>query len=53
MKLTKEAAEARRAYMARWREENPERVKSAQVRYWTKKAAEKQAEQEDEDGRND
>lgn len=38
-----EAKEARREYMRRWRSEHPESVKAAQMRYWTKKAAEMKA----------
>lgn len=30
----------RREYQRKWRAEHPESVKAAQVRYWTKKAAE-------------
>lgn len=32
--------EAKRAYLRKWRAEHPEAVQAAQMRYWTKKAAE-------------
>lgn len=33
----------KREYQRKWRAEHPESVKAAQVRYWTKKAAEMRA----------
>lgn len=45
--MNKAALEARRAYKRKWAKENPDKVKAAQERYWTKKAAEmQQAEKE-------
>lgn len=32
------AEEARREYFRRWRKNNPEKVKAAQLRYWQRKA---------------
>ena len=61
MALSQEAREARRAYKRRWREKNRERireydrewrkknqdkVREYEKRYWERKAAEQQAEQE-------
>ena len=43
MYTEKEIQEARRKYYRKWRREHPEAVKAAQVRYWTKKAAEMRA----------
>jgi hypothetical protein len=37
-KLSKEAAEARRAYQREWYRKNKDKVKAAQERYWGKKA---------------
>lgn len=37
------AAAARRAYQRAWAKKNPDKVKAAQERYWTKKAAEQAA----------
>lgn len=37
-KLSKEAAEARRAYQREWNRKNKDKVKAAQERYWEKKA---------------
>lgn len=37
--------EAKRAYMRAWRAKNKDKVKAAQNRYWTKKAAEMEAAQ--------
>lgn len=38
--MNEQAAAARRAYKRKWAQENPEKVKAHQERYWTKKAAE-------------
>lgn len=43
--MTNAAAEARRAYKRKWAQDNPDKVKAQQERYWTKKAAELEAEQ--------
>ena len=40
------AAEARRAYKREWARKNPDKVKAAQERYWKKKAAQIQEQQE-------
>lgn len=37
--MTDKAKEARRAYKRAWAKRNPDKVKAAQERYWTKKAA--------------
>ena len=36
--MSKKALEARREYYRRWRKENPDRVASAQARFWEKRA---------------
>lgn len=41
--MNEKAAAARRAYKRKWARANPDKVKAAQERYWTKQAA--QAEQ--------
>lgn len=38
--------EARREYMREWRKKNPEKLRAAQERYWTRKAAEIAAKRE-------
>lgn len=38
--MTNAAAEAKRAYMRKWRAENKDRVKAHQQKYWERKAAE-------------
>lgn len=38
--------EARREYIREWRKRNPEKVQTAQERYWAKKAAEIAAKRE-------
>lgn len=45
--MNEAAKEARRAYKREWNRRNPEKVKAAQERYWTKKA--EQAEQAERD----
>lgn len=45
--MTEAAKEARRAYKRKWAKENPDKVKAAQERYWTKKAQEAAAEQQE------
>ena len=47
LNMTEAAKEARRAYKRKWNRDNPDKVKAAQERYWTKKAQEA-AEQEQE-----
>lgn len=39
MAMTEQAVEARRAYRREWYRRNQDKVKAAQERYWTKKAA--------------
>lgn len=41
--LNEQAAAARRAYKRKWAQDNREKVKAQQERYWTKKAAEQAA----------
>lgn len=38
--MTDAAKEARRAYHRKWAQENKEKVKQQQARYWAKRAAE-------------
>lgn len=38
--LSEKARQARKAYKRKWQQENPEKVKSYQEKYWEKKAAE-------------
>lgn len=37
--MTAEAIKARKAYKKKWQQDNPEKVKQYQCRYWEKKAA--------------
>ena len=46
--LTKEAVEARRAYKRKWAQDNPDKVKAAQERYWQRKAEEMRLTQQPE-----
>lgn len=41
--LNEQAAAARREYKRKWAQDNREKVKAQQERYWTKKAAEQAA----------
>lgn len=41
--MTEQAKEARRAYLRKWKQANPDKVKEQNARYWEKKAAELQA----------
>jgi len=36
--MNEQAKEARRAYKREWNRRNPDKVKAAQARYWTRKA---------------
>lgn len=47
-KLSEEAKEARRAYLRKWRRENPEKVKEQRRRHWERKAQEMREEEENE-----
>lgn len=47
--LSEEAKEARRAYLRKWRKENPEKVKEQRRRYWERKAKEMQEQEEGDD----
>ena len=40
------AVEARRAYKREWARRKPDKVKAAQQRYWEKKAAQMQAQEQ-------
>ena len=40
------SVEARRAYKREWARRNPDKVKAAQQRYWEKKAAQMQAQEQ-------
>ena len=37
--MTEQAKEARRAYKRKWAQQNPDKIRAQQERYWTKKAA--------------
>ena len=39
--MNEKAKEARREYYRKWRQEHPESVKATQMRFWTRKAQEK------------
>jgi len=43
-KMSAEAREAKLAYMKKWRDKNPDKVKEAQIRYWERQAAKSQSE---------
>lgn len=43
-KELEEAKEARRAYRREWNRKNRDKVQAAQLKYWSKKAKEQQAE---------
>lgn len=47
--MTKEeqARKAANAYKREWAKKNPERIKAAQLRYWSKKAAESKGVEKD------
>lgn len=45
--MTEAAREAKRQYHRRWRKKNPERVASAQARYWERQADKLAAEVEE------
>ena len=51
--MTEKAKEARRQYKREWNRRNPDKVQAAQERYWSKKAAEmeRQNEEAERDGR--
>lgn len=49
--MTEKAREARREYYRRWRKENPDRVASAQARFWEKRARQIAEEAEKAEGR--
>ncbi len=40
--MNEAAKEARRAYRREWQRKNPDKVRAYQERYWSRKAAEKQ-----------
>jgi len=44
--MNEAAKAARRAYKKKWQQENPDKVKEYQRRYWEKKAAEAQEPQQ-------
>jgi len=50
--LSNAAIEARRAYEREWRRNNPDKVKINQQKYWERKAAALQAQQESEENHN-
>lgn len=45
--MNEAAAAARRAYQREWRRKNPEKIRAAQERYWTKKAREMNEKKQD------
>ena len=44
--ITEREIQRKREYHREWRKKHPESVKAAQMRYWTKKAAEMEMRQE-------
>lgn len=46
--MTEAAKEARRAYKRRWNQQNKDKVKAAQDRYWERKAAKAAEDQQQE-----
>lgn len=46
--MTEDAKAARRAYRREWAKKNPDKIKAQQQRFWAKKAAEQQAQQDAE-----
>ena len=55
--MNEAAIDARRAYKRKWARENPDKVKAAQERYWTRKAQQaaqaEQAQQEPQTGESE
>lgn len=45
--MTDKAKEARRQYKREWNRRNPDKVKAAQERYWTKKAEQQEKAEND------
>ncbi len=43
--MTEAAKAARRAYQREWARKNPEKIKAQQERYWARKAAQQQTQQ--------
>lgn len=46
--MTEEAREARRAYQRAWYQKNKDKAAESQIRYWQKKAAQKEMEEQKE-----
>lgn len=46
--MDEKAREARRAYKREWNRKNRDKVKAAQDRYWARKAAQMEAEEQDQ-----
>lgn len=49
--MTESAKAARRQYEREWRAKNPEKVRARNERYWARKAAQMQLEQEQSDAK--
>ncbi len=47
--MTEAAREARRAYKRQWAKENPDKIKAQQERFWAKRAAAAQQEEQNTD----
>lgn len=45
--MNKKAAEARRIYRRKWQQDNKDKVREYQERYWTKKAQEMEKKQQE------
>lgn len=45
--LSEQAKQARREYKRKWAQENPEKVKAQQERYWQKRAAQQAQEKQE------
>lgn len=50
--MNEAAKEARRAYKRAWNKANPDKVKAAQERYWTRKAEQAEMEARGNDNNN-
>ena len=51
MTMSEQAKQARRAYQAKWRAENRDKIREHERRYWEKKARELEAEEAQEQKR--
>ena len=51
--LSEEALEARREYRRKWRQNNPDKVREQQIRYWTRKAEQQAREKQEAQNNNE